>query len=467
MTITFHGAAGTTTGSQHLIEINGRRVLLDCGLYQGHREEAYDRNKSFPFEPATVDCVVLSHAHIDHSGNLPNLSRQGFRGNIVATPATRDLCQIMLADSARIQVGDVEYVNRKRIKKGQEPFHPLYDERDAERCLRQFVTVDYHRPMIVADGVTITFIDAGHILGAAQVVLDLHDLTTGEKKRLLFSGDVGRGNNDLLRDPEIAENIDAVIMESTYGGREHEQENGARDKICLILNEALKTRGRIIIPAFAVERTQQILVVLHELFEQDRIPDVPVYVDSPLAVSATEIFRLHPECFNEGIYEALFQKSNPFGFEGLHLVRKAKDSMALNALPGPFIIIAASGMCEAGRVLHHLKNNIEDPSTTVLFVGYCAENTLGWKLRSGHKEVNIFGEPRRVRARIEMLDSFSGHADHSELLDWFDRITGPKKQVWLVHGEIERSAILREAMAQKYPDRTIEAARLGQSVTLS
>lgn len=467
MTITFHGAAGTTTGSQHLIEINGRRVLLDCGLYQGHREEAYDRNKSFPFEPATVDCVVLSHAHIDHSGNLPNLSRQGFRGNIVATPATRDLCQIMLADSARIQVGDVEYVNRKRIKKGQEPFHPLYDERDAERCLRQFVTVDYHRPMIVADGVTITFIDAGHILGAAQVVLDLHDLTTGEKKRLLFSGDVGRGNNDLLRDPEIAENIDAVIMESTYGGREHEQENGARDKICLILNEALKTRGRIIIPAFAVERTQQILVVLHELFEQDRIPDVPVYVDSPLAVSATEIFRLHPECFNEGIYEALFQKSNPFGFEGLHLVRKAKDSMALNALPGPFIIIAASGMCEAGRVLHHLKNNIEDPSTTVLFVGYCAENTLGWKLRSGHKEVNIFGEPRRVRARIEMLDSFSGHADHSELLDWFDRITGPKKQVWLVHGEIERSAILREAMAQKYPDRFIEAARLGQSVTIS
>ena len=467
MTITFHGAAGTTTGSQHLVEINGHRVLLDCGLYQGHREEAYDRNKQFPFEPAQVDCVVLSHAHIDHAGNLPNLSRQGFRGNIFATPATRDLCQIMLADSARIQMSDIEYVNRKRVKKGLPPFHPLYDERDAERCLRQFVTVDYHRPMIVADGVTVTFIDAGHILGAAQVVLDLHDRTTGEKRRLLFSGDVGRGNNDLLRDPEIAENVDAVIMESTYGGREHEEENGARDKICRVLNDALKTRGRIIIPAFAVERTQQILVVLHELFEQDRIPDVPVYVDSPLAVSATEIFRLHPECFNEEIYEALFEKSNPFGFEGLHLVRKAKDSMALNNLEGPFIIIAASGMCEAGRVLHHLKNNLEDPSTTVLFVGYCAENTLGWKLRNGHKEVNIFGEPRRVRARIEMLDSFSGHADHSELLDWFHRITGPKKQVWLVHGEIERSAILREAMAQKYPDRTVEAVRRGQSVRIA
>ena len=467
MTITFHGAAGTTTGSQHLIEINGHRVLLDCGLYQGHREEAYDRNKSFPFEPAQLDCVVLSHAHIDHAGNLPNLSRQGFRGNIFSTPATRDLCQIMLADSARIQTSDTEYVNRKRTRKGLKPFHPLYDERDAERCLRQFVTVDYHRPMLVAEGVTVTFIDAGHILGAAQVVLDLHDPATGEKKRLLFSGDVGRGNNDLLRDPEIAENVDAVIMESTYGGREHEEENGARDKICRVLNDALKNHGRVIIPAFAVERTQQILVVLHELFEQDRIPDVPVYVDSPLAVSATEIFRLHPECFNEEIYEALFEKSNPFGFEGLHLVRKAKDSMALNDLKGPFIIIAASGMCEAGRVLHHLKNHVGDPATTVLFVGYCAENTLGWKLRNGHKEVNIFGEPHRVRARIEMLDSFSGHADHSELLDWFQRITGPKKQVWLVHGEIERSAILREAMAQKYPDRSIEAVRLGQSVKIA
>ncbi len=467
MTITFHGAAGTTTGSQHLLEINGHRVLLDCGLYQGHREEAYDRNKNFPFEAALVDCVVLSHAHIDHAGNLPNLSRQGFRGNIFSTPATRDLCQIMLADSARIQMSDTEYVNRKRTRKGLKPFHPLYDERDAERCLRQFVTVDYHRPMIVAEGVTVTFIDAGHILGAAQVVLDLHDQSTGEKRRLLFSGDVGRGNNDLLRDPEIAENVDAVIMESTYGGREHEEENGARDKICLVLNDALKNKGLVIIPAFAVERTQQILVVLHELFEQDRIPDVPVYVDSPLAVSATEIFRLHPECFNEEIYEALFEKSNPFGFEGLHLVRKAKDSMALNDLQGPFIIIAASGMCEAGRVLHHLHNNVGDPNTTVLFVGYCAENTLGWKLRNGHKEVNIFGEPHRVRARIEMLDSFSGHADHSELLDWFERITGPKKQVWLVHGEMERSAILCEAMLEKYPDRSITAARLGQSVTIA
>jgi metallo-beta-lactamase family protein len=467
MNITFHGAAGTTTGSQHLIEINGRRVLFDCGLYQGHREEAYDRNRHFPFEPAKVDAVVLSHAHIDHAGNLPNLVKQGFRGNIYSTPATRDLCQIMLADSARIQVADVEYVNRKRLRKGLKPFTPLYDERDAERSLRQFVTVDYHRPMIVADGVTVNFIDAGHILGSAQVVIDLHDQSTGRKKRLLFSGDVGRGNNDLLRDPEVAEGVDAVIMESTYGGREHELNTGARETICRILEEALRNHGRVIIPAFAVERTQQVLVVLHDLLEKNCIPDVPVYVDSPLAVSATEIFRLHPECFNEEIYEALFVKQNPFGFEGLHMVRQAKDSMKLNDVEGPVIIIAASGMCEAGRVVHHLHNHINDPKTTVLFVGYCAENTLGWKLRNGHREVNIFGEPHRVRAKIEMLDSFSGHADHSELLDWFGRITGTKKQVWLVHGEPERSAALREAMIPRFPGSEITVAAMGMQATMA
>lgn len=466
MTITFHGAAGTTTGSQHLIEINGQRVLLDCGLYQGHREEAYDRNKNFPFEPSKVDALVLSHAHIDHCGNIPNLVKQGFRGNIYTTPATRDLCQLMLPDSAHIQVSDVEYVNRKRARKGQTPFTPLYDERDAERCLRQFVTVDYHRPMLVADGVKVEFIDAGHILGAAQVVLDLDERATGQKRRLLFSGDVGRGNNELLRNPEHAENVDAIIMESTYGGREHEAETGARDKICAILREALANHGRVIIPAFAVERTQQLLVVLHDLFETNCIPDVPVYVDSPLAVSATEVFRLHPECFNKEIYEALYSKANPFGFEGLHLVRQAKDSMKLNDVDGPVIIIAASGMCEAGRVVHHLHNHISDPGTTVLFVGYCAQNTLGWRLRNGDKEVNIFGEPHRVRARIEILDGFSGHADHSELLDWFRGTSGPKKQVWLVHGEPERSAALHAAMIKEFPAQEIIVAERGMTGTV-
>lgn len=458
MNISFYGAAGTTTGSRHLIEINGKRILLDCGLYQGHREEAYDINKHFAFEPSQLDAVILSHAHIDHSGNLPHLTRRGYRGNIFATPATRDLCQIMLADSARIQESDLAYANRKRERKGLPAFHPLYTEIDAEKCLRQFVTFDYHRPMMVADGVTVTFIDAGHILGSAQVILDLHEFSTGLKRRLLFSGDIGRGTNDILRDPEYAENIDAIIMESTYGGREHEPNTDTREALCRILNEALQKHGKVIIPAFAVERTQQLLVVLHELFSENRIPDVPVYVDSPLAISATEVFRLHPECFNADVYEKLFEKGNPFGFDNLTMVRQARDSKRLNGLEGPFIIIAASGMCEAGRVLHHLKNNVADPATTVLFVGYCAEHTLGWKLRSGHREVNIFGEPHRVRASIEILDSLSGHADHSELLDWFSRTTGSRSHVWLVHGEPDRSAALAAAMREKFPETVTEVA---------
>ena len=464
MKLSFFGAAGTTTGSRHLLEVNGSRILLDCGLYQGHREEAYDINRQFQFEPTSLDAVILSHAHIDHSGNLPNLTRQGYRGNIYATPATRDLCQIMLADSARIQEADIEYVNRKRSKKGQAPYHPLYTEMDAEKTLRQFVTFDYHRSLPVADGVTATFIDAGHILGSAQVILDIREHATGQKRRLLFSGDIGRGNNDILRDPEHAENVDAVIMESTYGGREHELTTGAREALCRILRDALAHHGKVIIPAFAVERTQQLLVVLHELFETNCIPDVPVYVDSPLAVSATEVFRLHPECFNAEVYEKLFEKSNPFGFDNLTMVRKAKDSRALNDLSGPFIIIAASGMCEAGRVVHHLSNNIGDPSTTVLFVGYCAEHTLGWRLRNGHKEVNIFGEPHKVRASIEILDSFSGHADQSELLDWFTKMSGRKERVWLVHGEPARCEALAAAMQQKFPESRTEVAVKGQTV---
>ena len=464
MKITFHGAAGTTTGSQHLIEINDQRILLDCGLYQGHREDAYDRNKHFPFDPASLSAVVLSHAHIDHSGNLPNLSRQGYRGNIYATPATRDLCQIMLADSAKIQTADVEYANKKRARKGQPLYTPLYSPIDAEKCLRQFVTFDYDRPMFISDGVQLTFIDAGHILGSAQVILDLEDRETGEKQRLLFSGDVGRGHNDLLRDPENAMNIDTVIMESTYGGREHGMDTDSRERLCDILTAALKNRGKVLIPAFAVERTQQILYVIHELIETGCLTQVPVFVDSPLAVSATEVFRLHPEGFNERVYRFLFDKRDPFGFDGLELIRSAADSKELNQQEGPFIIISASGMCEAGRIVHHLKNNLGDPRTTVLFVGYCAENTLGWKLREGHKEVAIFGEPVTVRARIELLDSFSGHADHSELMEYFHRITGAKNQVYLVHGEPLRAIALQAALQEEYPDKSIVVAKQGQTV---
>ena len=462
MKLTFCGAAETTTGSQHLIEINGQRILLDCGLYQGRREEANLRNRTFPFDPTTLDAVILSHAHIDHSGNLPNLVKQGFKGNIYATDATRDLCQIMLADSAHIQQSDAAWLTKHQ----KAAVEPLYSPQDAERCMRQFVTFNYDRPMPIGDGIKATFIDAGHILGSAQVVVDLKDNATGASKRLLFSGDVGRGNNDLLLDPAVAENIDMVLMESTYGGREHEQSQGAKDQLIDILRQALKNKGKVIIPAFAVERTQQVLVVLHQLFRDNLIPDVPVMVDSPLAVSATEIFRLHPECYNEQMYNDLFEKQNPFGFEGLTMVRAANDSKNINQMHGPLIIIAASGMCEAGRVVHHLKYNLPKPETTVLFVGYCADNTLGAKIRAGDKVVNIHGGPVTVRARITGIDAFSGHADHSELMDYFKRITGKKERVWLVHGEGLRSRALQAALQEEYPQKEITVAKLGVTVNL-
>lgn len=464
MKLTFCGAAGTTTGSRHLLEINGQRLLLDCGLYQGRRDDARERNLHFPFAPEQLKAVVLSHAHIDHSGNLPNLCKQGYRGNIYATFATRDLCQLMLADSAKIQAGDAEFLNRKRPRQGKPPVEPLYTPEEAERCLRQFVTLDYRRPMPVADGVEIEFLDAGHILGSAQVLLHLHEFSTGRKCRLLFSGDVGRGKNDILRDPETAENIDVLVMESTYGNREHEQEGQADQVLCSILNKALERKGKILIPAFAVERTQQLIYALNRLRLQECFPPLPIYVDSPLAVGATEVFRLHPECFNAETYRFLQDERNPFGFDGLTMIREVSHSMRLNEIKEPCVIVAASGMCEAGRILHHLKNNIEDPATTVLFVGYCAEQTLGWKIRQGHAIVNIFGEPREVRAQVETLDSFSGHADRSELLDYFARMTGPKRQVWLVHGEPEQSGPLCEELRRRHPQGQVEVAALGQSV---
>jgi metallo-beta-lactamase family protein len=463
MNITFCGAAETTTGSQHLIEVNGSRVLLDCGLYQGHRDTANERNRHFFFNPAEIDAVVLSHAHIDHSGNLPSLTSGGFKGNIYSTFATRDLCQIMLIDSARIQGQDTKWLNKRREKEGLPDLEPLYTPVEAEECVRQFVTIGYDRPLPIADGVTLTFIDAGHILGSAQVILDI--VENGVKKRLLFSGDVGRSNNELLRDPVAATDVDYLIMESTYGNREHELPAQANDLLAQILVKALEKKGKVIIPAFAVERTQQLIYVLNQLFEAKSIPDVPIFVDSPLAVGATEIFRLHPECFNEEVYDFQFEKRDPFGFENLTLVRKVNDSKALNDLHGPAIIISASGMCEAGRVLHHLRNTIEDPRNTVLFVGYCAANTLGARIRGGEPEVPILGDRFKVRAEIEILDSFSGHADRSELIDYFDAIGGSKERVFLVHGEPEQSHALQETLSERH-DGQVEVAAWRSTVEL-
>jgi len=367
MRIHFFGATRTTTGSMYLLEINGHRLLLECGLFQGRREESIQRNSHFPFDPKGVDAVVLSHAHIDHAGNLPNLCKQGYNGNIYCTFATRDLSGIMLEDSAQIQKDDAAFISRKRAKQKLPPVEPLYSAADAERAVRQFVAFNYDRPFPVLDGVTVTFRDAGHILGSAQVVLDVDE--HGRRFRFLFSGDVGRGRDEILRDPVPVEDVDCLQIESTYGGREHSDRTDADETVNRLVLETLKQNGKVIIPAFSVGRTQQIVYVLHELTLAGKLPRVPIYVDSPLSVNATEIYRLHPECFNDAIYRFLRERENPFGMENLTYIREVAHSMKLNDLKEPAIIISASGMCEAGRIRHHLKNHIGFANNLILFTG--------------------------------------------------------------------------------------------------
>ena len=433
MRIHFLGATRTTTGSMYLFEVNQQRLLLECGLFQGKRDEMMERNRNFPFDPKQVDAVVLSHAHIDHAGNLPNLCKRGFEGSIFCTFATRDLSSIMLADSAEIQRSDAEFVSRKRAKKNLPPVEPLYTAADAEKALRQFVAINYDRPIRVLDGVTVTFRDAGHILGAAQVVLDIQE--NNRKFRYLFSGDVGRGGDEILRDPQPVENVDYLQIESTYGGREHSPKADAKELVHQLVCATLEKDGKVIIPAFSVGRTQDIVYELNQLTEEGKIPKVPIFVDSPLSVNATEIYRLHPECFNEATAKFLREKANPFGMENLTYIREVAHSMKLNDMKEAAIIISASGMCEAGRIRHHLKNHIGKPENLVLFIGYCAEHTLGAQILAGQTPVNIFGEPHEVRARIASVDAFSGHADKNELKRYVENLTGDIKKVFVIHGE--------------------------------
>lgn len=432
-----------------LLEVNDRRILLECGMFQGRRGESIERNRNFPFDPASVDAVILSHAHIDHTGNLPNLVRQGFQGSIFCTFATRDLASIMLQDSAHIQKYDAQYVSKKRKKKGLPPVEPLYNDVDAEMAMRQFVAVGYDRPLLVADGVTVTFVDAGHILGSAQVVLDVRE--GGRKYRYLFSGDVGRGDHEILRDPQPVENVDFLQIESTYGNRLHTPKEGAMEEVLQLVTRTLDISGKVIIPAFSVGRTQAIVYTLHQLTLDGKLPRIPIYVDSPLSVNATEVFRLHPECFNESIYEFLREKANPFGMENLTYIRQVEKSMELNELKTPGIIISSSGMCEGGRIRHHLKNNIGDPKNLILFIGFCAEHTLGAQILSGKEEVNIFGEPYKLRAKVARIDSFSGHADKAELSRYVQNLTGDIKKIFVCHGEEESSMAFGETLRELKP----------------
>ena len=446
----------------YLIEVNGRQLLLECGLFQGHRDETMERNRNFPFDPSKISTAIVSHAHIDHVGNFPNLCRKGFVGNIYCTFATRDLAAIMLEDSAEIQRDDAAFVSKKRAKQGLPPVEPLYTAEDAQRAIQQFVTFNYDRPMPVANGVTITFRDAGHILGAAQVVLDVNE--SGRKFRYLFSGDIGRGEDEILRNPEVVENVDYLQVESTYGGRDHSPKADSVSELVRLVNETCERKGKVIIPAFAVGRTQQVVFTLHQLTLAGKIPRLPIFVDSPLSVNATEVFRLHPECFNEPTYRFLREKANPFGMENLTYIREVTQSMKLNELKDPAIIISASGMAEAGRVRHHLKNNIGDPNNLILFVGYCAEHTLGAAIRAGRSPVNIFGEPHEVRARIASLDAFSGHADRTELKRYVSAITGDIKKIAVVHGEESQALAFVETLKQMKPGAEVFAPVYRQSV---
>ncbi len=438
MRITFYGAAQEVTGSMHLVEVNGQRILLDCGLYQGPRAETYARNLNLPFSAASIDTVVLSHAHIDHSGNLPNLVKQGYRGTIWCTAATQNLCTYMLMDSGHIHETDVEYVNRRRARRGEAPVEPLYTSADAQACLGQFVGVGLHRPMPIGDGVRLTFYNAGHILGAAHVVLEIDDHDTGEQRRVVFSGDIGRKTSALLAAPEPVGAADIVIMESTYGDRLHEDYVSTRKTLRNVVNTTSRRSGKVIIPAFAVGRTQEIVYNLNQLDAAGDIPDLPIYVDSPLAVNATNVFRMHPEAWRAEVQEFLLNDRgrSPFDFENVEYIRDARRSKQLNAKPGPAVIISASGMAETGRILHHLKNNIEYPQNTVLIVGYMAQDTLGRKLKDGMKQVKIFGEEYDVRADVVSIDGYSAHADQIELIDWATQFPRERlEQLFLVHGE--------------------------------
>lgn len=449
MKIQFFGAAQTVTGSQHLLSINGKKILLDCGLYQGKRKEAFEINRNFPFKPSEVDVLVLSHAHIDHSGNIPQLVKNGFDGPIYSTSATVDLCQIMLRDSAYIQERDVEFVNKKRIKQNKNPFEPLYSIQDAETAMSQFIGVQYGKIIEIAPGAHLQFLDAGHILGSAGIILELNE--NGKKLRFGFSGDIGRPEMPIIKNPVLPSDLDVLVMESTYGNKLHQVADEVEEEVAKLVNKVAQRKGKIIIPAFAVGKTQLLVYILHKLFDQNRIPVLPIFVDSPLAVDATSVYRTHPECYDRETYRIFINNfEDPFGFNRLTYTRDVSDSIEINDLKDPCIIISASGMAEAGRILHHLKNNIENHRNLILFVGYAAQETLARKIVDGMKEVNIFGDSYKVNAEVISMDYFSAHADQKGLLEYL-KLNKPEKlkNIFLVHGESEQSLPLREKILAK------------------
>ena len=431
MEITFVGAAREVTGSCHLLHVNGHTVALDCGMFQGRRQEAAEKNRKLPLPIEKLDAVVLSHAHIDHSGRLPYLIAEGYSKTIWATSATRDLSAVMLADSAHIQEKDAEFLAKRR----KDFVEPLYGMRHAVRTMELMVGVPYNRAFDVVPGVRATYIDAGHILGSASVALDCTE--NGTSKRLVFSGDIGRSGLAIVRDPTPPEGADALIMESTYGNRDHESVDGARAKLAQVVRDTAARGGRVLIPAFAVGRTQEMIYALHGLVHEGAIPAIPIYVDSPLAIDTTTVFEMHPETFDRS--EEMVRKAKElFRFELLHYTRDVEESKALSRAHGPMIIVAASGMMENGRILHHLAQGASDPRNTILVVGFQAEHTLGRRVVERQPVLQIFGEDVALHARVEIIDGYSAHADRTEMITWLARVKEKSPRlgpVWLVHGE--------------------------------
>ena len=446
----FIGGARGVTGSKHVLRTSKAAVLLDCGMFQGRRREANERNRSLQIPTGALDAVVLSHAHIDHAGLLPLLHKQGYRGPVYATPATRDLCTPMLLDAAMIQEADAKHIRKliERERLDMEPVEPLYTHEDVTGLLGQIVGLPYRRPHAIAPGVVLKLLDAGHVLGSSIVVLDVED--DGARTRVAYAVDLGRKGLPILRDPEIPTGINCLVSESTYGDRLHPPIEEVDSALAEAVNRTVRRGGKILIPAFALERAQEVVYALKRLRAAQRVPSVPVYVDSPLTVKLTDVFKMHPECYDKGTYAQLVGGDPPFEFEGLHYISDKEESKAVTAQPGPCIVIAASGMCEAGRILHHLREGVEDQRNTILIVGFQAQHTLGRRIMERQREVKVFGVMRRLVAEVVVLSGFSAHADQQDLLDFAAavRTQGKLRQVALVHGEPPAQAALTAKLAE-------------------
>ncbi len=445
MKLTFHGGVRGVTGSRHLINCNGKNVLLDCGLFQGHRRDTYELNLNFPFDPREVDAVVVSHAHMDHLGNLPNLVKKGFNGEIHCTLPTADLAVLMLYDSAKIQENDIAYVNKVRERHHEPPVSPLYTSEDIPPVTALLHGHGFHHAFDILPGVKATFRLAGHILGSAITILDIDD--NGRKQSLCYTGDLGRANLPIIRNPEFVAGADVLIIESTYGDRLHGDIRQVEERLAAVIIETVNRGGKLIVPAFDVGRAQELVYTLHQLKLKKKIADIPVFIDSPMALDATDIYRLHVECYDEETRELMRKDEDPFGFRRLHYIREAEDSKKLNLIQEPVMIVSTSGMAETGRILHHLKNNIEDERNTVLIVGWQAENTLGWKIQNKWETVSIFGEKYKLKAQVEVFQEFSAHADRNDLITWVSK--GKFKKIFVVHGE-EKSSL---SLAKDLQDR--------------